>query len=287
MSSSRPARAVATAHAVHRPLLAIRGLSKSFGGHQVLKGVDLDIPHGSVTALIGASGSGKSTLLRCVNALEEYDEGTIHLSNEQLSYFGEGRRRRRFSDRKLAAERARIGMVFQGYNLFPHLTAEQNIVLGLRRVKKLAKLEAYEASGHWLAKVGLGDRREHYPYQLSGGQQQRVAIARAMAMEPELVLLDEVTSALDPELVSEVLTVIRDLAASGMTMLVVSHEMSFVRDVATTVAFMHQGRIEELESPEVIFARPSSAALKSFIARFLYAGRDNLPSITDGRAVLR
>ena len=255
------------------PLLSIQGLTKSFGGQRVLEAVDLDIPRGAVTALIGASGSGKSTLLRCINGLEEYEDGAIHLLGTRLAYSGEGRARRRFSDRKLSAERARIGMVFQSYNLFPHLTAEQNVMLGLRRVKQHGKAESLEIAGRWLDRVGLADRRRHYPYQLSGGQQQRVAIARALAMDPELVLLDEVTSALDPELVGEVLAVIQNLAAAGMTMIVVSHEMAFVRDVAQQVAFMHQGRILELGSPEQIFGRPETPMLRSFVSRFVGPGR--------------
>ncbi|MFI5015092.1 MAG: amino acid ABC transporter ATP-binding protein, partial [Hyphomicrobiales bacterium] len=221
-----------------------------------------------VLALIGASGSGKSTLLRCVNSLEDYEAGEIRLAGERLSYAGQDKSRKRFGDRRLSAERARVGMVFQSYNLFPHLTAEHNITLGLRRVRGCRKAEATDIAQHWLERVGLADRRQHYPHQLSGGQQQRVAIARAVAMEPQIILLDEVTSALDPELVAEVLAVIRELATSGMTMMVVSHEMSFVRDVADQVAFMHSGRIIEAGPPSVIFDKPESSQLRSFIARF-------------------
>lgn len=256
------------------PLLAIAGLCKSFGSACVLRDVSIDVRRGEVLALIGASGSGKSTLLRCINALEDYETGEITLAGERLSYRGEGRSRKRLGDRRLAAERARVGMVFQSYNLFPHLTAEENITLGLRRVRRRGRAEARDIAQYWLARVGLAERRAHYARQLSGGQQQRVAIARALAMEPELILLDEVTSALDPELVGDVLAAIRDLAHGGMTMLVVSHELGFVRDVADRIAFMHQGCIAEAGSPRDIFERPLSPQLRSFIARF----RDGVPA---------
>ncbi|MDQ0474223.1 amino acid ABC transporter ATP-binding protein [Labrys wisconsinensis] len=249
-------------------LLGIERLSKSFAGQPVLREVSLAVPEGRVTAIIGSSGSGKSTLLRCVNTLEDYEAGTIRLRGERLGYAGEGRTRRRLGDRRLSAQRGRIGMVFQGYNLFPHLTARQNIMLGLRRVGGQGRAEAAEAAAGWLARVGLAERAEHYPYQLSGGQQQRVAIARAFALRPELVLLDEVTSALDPELVGEVLAVIRALAGAGMTMMVVSHELAFVRDVADEVAFMHQGRIVEIGPPAELLQRPATPELAAFIARF-------------------
>jgi polar amino acid transport system ATP-binding protein len=264
---------VGAAHA----LLEIRDLTKSYAAQRVLDGVSLDLHRGKVLAIIGASGSGKSTLLRCVNALEEYEAGTVALDGRRLAYAGNGKSRRRFGDRRLSAERARIGMVFQGYNLFPHLSARDNISLGLRRVKGMARGAADELTAEWLAKVGLADRAQHYPHQLSGGQQQRVALARAFALRPELVLLDEVTSALDPELVGEVLATIRTLARSGMTMIVVSHELAFVRDVADQVIFMQSGRIVEQGPPARLFADPATRELKNFIARFLHTAANPSP----------
>jgi polar amino acid transport system ATP-binding protein len=247
------------------PLLRIEGVCKDFGGQRVLRGVSLDVPEGRITAIIGASGSGKSTLLRCINALEEYEAGRILLRGEELSY--RGPERRRMGDRALSAQRARIGMVFQSYNLFPHLTARQNITLGLRRVRHLHRDEADGRALDWLSRVGLADRAGHYPYQLSGGQQQRVAIARAFALSPELVLLDEITSALDPELVGEVLAVLRDLARSGMTMMVVSHELAFVREVADQVVFMNRGEVGEIGPPAELFEQPRTPELSNFVAR--------------------
>ena len=247
------------------PLLRVDAVRKSFGTEPVLRDVSLDVPEGRITAIIGASGSGKSTLLRCINALEGYEAGRILLRGHELSYHGP--QRRRLGDKALSAQRAEIGMVFQSYNLFPHLTARQNITLGLRRVRHLPGRAAREAAVHWLARVGLADRCDHYPYQLSGGQQQRVAIARAFALQPRLVLLDEVTSALDPELVGEVLAVLRDLARSGMTMLVVSHELAFVREVADQVVFMTDGAVGEIGPPETIFEHPRTPALARFTAR--------------------
>ncbi len=260
------------------PLLRLEGLTKCFGDQPVLSGVSVALQRRDVLALIGVSGSGKSTLLRCINSLEEYEGGAIYLRGERLSYRGTGVSRRRYGDRRLAAERARIGMVFQSFNLFPHLDAEENITLGLRRVCGRSRADAREVARHWLAQVGLPDRGSHYPHQLSGGQQQRVAIARALATEPELILLDEVTSALDPELVGEVLTVIRDLARAGTTMIVVSHEMAFVRDVADRVAFMHGGRIVEIGPPGELFEAPSTPQLVSLLSRFRYtSARQDAP----------
>ena len=250
------------------PLLRARGVHKSFGQIEVLKGIDLDVAQGQVVALIGASGSGKTTFLRCINRLEEYDRGEITIGGEPIGYRQEGTSRRRLSEREVAAQRAHIGMVFQQYNLFPHLTALRNITLGLVKVLGKPKAEANRIALGWLERVGLAERRDHYPYQLSGGQQQRVAIARALAMEPRLVLFDEVTSALDPELVGEVLAVMRDLARAGMTMVVVSHEMSFVRDVADHVVFMEGGQIAESGPPGEMFGRPRHPRLQAFLARF-------------------
>jgi polar amino acid transport system ATP-binding protein len=251
------------------PLLQATNVHKRFQKLEVLKGIDLDVRQGEVVALIGASGSGKTTFLRCINLLEDYQEGEILLDGEPLGYrrLADGRRRR-LGEGAVSAQRARIGMVFQQFNLFPHLTAEQNVMLGLTKVQGRGKAEARDVARRWLDRVGLAERRGHYPYQLSGGQQQRVAIARAVAMEPRLILFDEVTSALDPELVAEVLSVMQDLAASGMTMIVVSHELLFVRQVAHRVVFMDGGRIVQQGPPEQVFRNPDSERLRSFLGRF-------------------
>jgi ABC-type polar amino acid transport system ATPase subunit len=249
-------------------LLQARGVRKSFGSVEVLKGIDLNVRQGQVVSLIGASGSGKTTFLRCVNLLEEHDGGDILLDGDPIGYRVAGGRRKRLSERAVSAQRARIGMVFQSFNLFPHLTAEGNVMLGLTKVLGKSKAEARDIAGHWLDRVGLGPRRGHYPYQLSGGQQQRVAIARAVAMQPRLLLFDEVTSALDPELVAEVLGVMQTLAGEGMTMLVVSHEMLFVREVSHHVVFMDQGRVAQAGTPTDIFDRPENERLKAFLGRF-------------------
>ncbi|MCP5152835.1 MAG: amino acid ABC transporter ATP-binding protein [Ectothiorhodospiraceae bacterium] len=250
------------------PLLRATNVHKRFDSVEVLKGIDLDVAQGEVVAIIGSSGSGKTTMLRCINLLEEYDDGEIHIDGETIGYRIVGGVRKRLRESAIADQRARIGMVFQGFNLFPHMTAEQNVMLGLTKVQKMPKAEARDRAVHWLDRVGLAERREHYPYQLSGGQQQRVAIARAVAMDPRLVLFDEVTSALDPELVAEVLSVMKSLAESGMTMLVVSHEMLFVRDVATRVVFMDGGRIAAEGPPAEVMGNPSSERLRSFLGRF-------------------
>ena len=250
------------------PRLTIHDLHKRFGATEVLKGIDLEVQEGEVVAIIGASGSGKTTLLRCVNLLEEYDQGGIAVDGEPIGYRLQGGRRRRLGETAISAQRARIGMVFQSFNLFPHMTALENVMLGLTKVQGRSKVEAREIATRWLTRVGLADRRDHYPFQLSGGQQQRVAIARTIAMEPKLMLFDEVTSALDPELVAEVLGVMQDLARSGMTMLVVSHEMLFVRDVASRVVFMDGGRIQEQGPPEELLYQPRSERLAAFLGRF-------------------
>ena len=249
-------------------LLRATDVHKRFGRVEVLKGIDLEVDQGQVVALIGSSGSGKTTFLRCINLLEEYEAGRIELDGETVGYRIEGGRRRRLGERRVSAQRARIGMVFQQFNLFPHMTAEENVMLGLTKVRKQSRAEARDIARTWLARVGLADRSGHYPYQLSGGQQQRVAIARAVAMEPRLVLFDEVTSALDPELVAEVLQVMQDLAASGMTMIVVSHEMLFVRDVADRVVFVDGGRIAQAGPPQELFRHPESERLRAFLGRF-------------------
>jgi polar amino acid transport system ATP-binding protein len=247
------------------PLLTIKGLTKSFGKHQILRGVDLDIATGDVVSIIGASGSGKTTLLRCVDLLEEFEAGEIRLDGDLLGYRSAAEGRRRLSGRELATQRARIGMVFQSYNLFPHLSALRNVMLGLVKVRRLPQAEARAIAERWLGRVGLAERRDHYPSALSGGQQQRVAIARALAMEPRLLLLDEVTSALDPELVQEVLATIRALAEAGTTMLIVTHEMRFARQVSNRLVFMDGGSIVETGPPAELFAAPKTRRLTEFL----------------------
>ena len=254
-------------------LLRATDVHKRYGDNEILKGIDLEVQRGEVVALIGSSGSGKTTFLRCVNLLEEYERGEIALEGESIGYRHEAGRRSKLSERQISAQRARIGVVFQSYNLLPHLTAQENVELGLRRVLRKSAVESREIATSWLERVGLAERRNHYPFQLSGGQQQRVAIARAVAGEPKLVLFDEVTSALDPELVGEVLEVMRSLAEAGMTMLVVSHEMLFVRAISTRVVFMHQGRVAEQGSPSDVFKNPQTERLKTFLGRFQEAFR--------------
>jgi polar amino acid transport system ATP-binding protein len=246
-------------------LLQIRALTKRFHDVEVLKGVDLAVAEREVVSIIGSSGSGKTTLLRCVNLLEEFEGGEIQLDGEAIGYRTQGGRRKRLPDRELSRQRAMTGMVFQSFNLFPHLTAAGNVMLGLRKVRRIAKDEARAIAERWLGRVGLSERTDHYPSQLSGGQQQRVAIARALAMNPKLVLLDEVTSALDPELVQEVLTTIKSLADDGATLLIVTHEMRFARDVSHRVVFMEQGRIAEEGPPAEIFGNPKSPRLAEFL----------------------
>ncbi|NIZ03096.1 MULTISPECIES: amino acid ABC transporter ATP-binding protein [Thalassospira] len=249
------------------PILNISGLHKSFGQVEVLKGIDLTLQQGDVVSLIGSSGSGKTTLLRCVNLLEDFEQGEIELVGETIGYReSSGSQRRRLPEREIARQRAMTGMAFQQFNLFPHMTAVQNVMLGLIKTKRMAKDEARSVAEKWLERVGMEARRDHFPGQLSGGQQQRVAIARAIAMNPQIMLFDEVTSALDPELVAEVLAVVRDLANDGMTMLLVTHEMRFARDVSTKVVFMHQGRIHEEGTSEEMFGAPKTERLQGFLA---------------------
>jgi polar amino acid transport system ATP-binding protein len=250
------------------PLVSIRNVRKSFDKALVLDGVDLDVGRGEVVVVIGASGSGKTTLLRCVNALETYDAGSIKIDNVEVGFRDEaGGKRRPRRESELARIRADVGMVFQLFNLFPHLTARENVMLGLLKVRHLPRREARERAEHWLKRVGLDERMDNLPNQLSGGQQQRVGIARAVAMEPKLLLLDEVTSALDPELVGEVLQVVRNLADDGMTMLVVTHEMTFARDVGSRLVFMDGGKKAEEGPPHELLRNPRSQRLKSFLAR--------------------
>jgi len=243
--------------------LKLENVHKSFGEHEVLRGIDLDVAEHEVVCLIGASGSGKSTLLRCVNLLEPLDAGRIWLGDEEIT--------RRNVD--VNAVRRRIGIVFQAYNLFPHMTVLRNVTLSPRDVLKLSRAEAEGRALELLRRFGLEGRRDEYPDRLSGGQQQRVAIVRALAMRPELMLLDEVTSALDPELVAEVLNVIRELAEGGMTMVIATHEMSFARDIANRVCFLEDGLILEEGSPNEIFSSPREPRTQQFLERIIEAGR--------------
>jgi polar amino acid transport system ATP-binding protein len=243
--------------------LRLDNIRKSFGAHEVLRGIDLELENHEVVCLIGASGSGKSTLLRCINLLEPLDAGRIFLAGEEIARPGVD----------VNAVRRRIGIVFQAFNLFPHMTVLRNVTLAPRDVLKLPRAEAEARALELLGRFGLADRRDEYPDRLSGGQQQRVAIVRALAMRPELMLLDEVTSALDPELVAEVLNVIRELAEGGMTMLIATHEMSFARDIASRVCFLDEGLILEEGNPHEIFARPKELRTQQFLERIIQAGR--------------
>ncbi|HEX6499537.1 MAG TPA: amino acid ABC transporter ATP-binding protein [Micromonosporaceae bacterium] len=255
------------------PLLSARAVRKRFGSLDVLKGVDLDVHPGEVVVILGPSGSGKSTFLRCVNHLERIDGGSITIDGELIGYERRGGRVHHLSERRIARTRRRIGMVFQHFNLFPHLTVLGNIVEAPIGVLREPKAQVYERAHQLLAKVGLADKADAYPRQLSGGQQQRVAIARALAMRPRLMLFDEPTSALDPELVGEVLATMRDLAADGLTMVVVTHEISFAREVADRVVFMDNGNVVETGSPAEVLDHPSNPRTRAFLGRFLPAGQ--------------
>jgi polar amino acid transport system ATP-binding protein len=243
--------------------LRLERVHKSFGAAEVLKGIDLSLAEHEVVCLIGASGSGKSTLLRCVNLLERIDEGRIFLRGEEITARGTDANR----------IRRRIGIVFQAFNLFPHMSVLRNVTLGPIEALGKPRAQAEADATALLERFGLADRRADYPDRLSGGQQQRVAIVRALAMEPELMLLDEVTSALDPELVAEVLNVIRELAGSGMTMLIATHEMSFARDIADRICFLDAGSILEEGPPEEILASPKQPRTQQFLERIIAAGR--------------
>ncbi len=250
-------------------MVDIRSVHKSFGTLEVLRGIDLQVRAGEVAVVLGPSGSGKSTLLRTINHLEKVDSGWISVGGSLVGYRRQGNRLYELREREVLRQRTRIGFVFQNFNLFPHLTVLENIieapVSALRRPRK----QAVEAAGALLARVGLADKASAYPRQLSGGQQQRVAIARALALEPELLLFDEPTSALDPELVGEVLDVIKDLAHQGTTMVVVTHEIGFAREVADTVVFMDDGRIVEQGPPSEVLDRPRETRTKAFLSKVL------------------
>jgi len=252
-----------------RPIITIDHLSKRFGSLAVLRDVSLAVMPGEVVAVIGPSGSGKTTLLRCINLLEPFDAGEVRLDDAPIGYVvAPNGRRRRQPEREIAKARAAIGMAFQSFNLFPHMTVLRNVMVAPMRIKRVSRDAAHETAVRLLDRVGLSDKVDAYPRQLSGGQQQRVAIARALAMEPKVMLFDEVTSALDPELVGEVLAVLRQLAEAGMTMVIVTHEMQFARDVADRIVFMAEGSIVEQGPPQQIFNDPQSERLKAFLRRY-------------------
>jgi ABC-type polar amino acid transport system ATPase subunit len=249
------------------PAIEARAVCKSFGPSPVLHDVSLAIPSGAAVAIVGPSGSGKTTLLRCMNLLEEFEAGEMLLDGAPIGY-GPAPRRRRLAEREIARARAQIGMVFQSFNLFPHMSVLRNVTVAPVRIRGLPTAEAEETAVRLLERVGLGDKLSAYPSQLSGGQQQRVAIARALAMEPKVMLFDEVTSALDPELVGEVLAVLRQLAEEGTTMAIVTHEMQFARDVANRIVFMAEGAVVEEGPPEQVFGDPQTERLRTFLRRY-------------------
>jgi len=239
------------------PIVAIGALKKRFGTNEVLKGIDLDVKRGEVVVIIGKSGSGKSTLLRCVNGLEVFQEGTLTVDGQALKYG---------SAAAMRALRQHVGMIFQSFNLFPHLSVGRNVMLAPTLVKRTDRAAAEEEARKLLQRVGLAEKFDAWPDQLSGGQQQRVAIARALAMTPSVLLCDEITSALDPELVGEVLKVVESLAEEGMTLMMVTHEMNFARKVSDRVVFMHAGRIHEMGPPDQLFGAPRTPELQQFLA---------------------
>jgi polar amino acid transport system ATP-binding protein len=250
-------------------MVRAEGVRKHYGPNEVLCGIDLEVRNGDVHCIIGPSGSGKSTLLRCINHLEKVDGGRLTVDGHLVGYRQHGDKLFELRDREVCAQRSQIGMVFQHFNLFPHMTALENVTIGPIRVKHEAKALAEDRGSLLLERVGLGDKIDCYPNQLSGGQQQRVAIARALAMKPKLMLFDEPTSALDPELVGDVLDVMRSLAKDGMTMVVVTHEIGFAREVGDRVAFMDQGQILESGPPREVLANPREERTRLFLSRIL------------------
>ena len=251
------------------PMMVAAGVEKYFGSFQALKGIDLTLARGEVLCIIGPSGSGKSTFLRCINQLERADKGAIWVDGQLVGFRRVGDALHALRDQELAKQRLLCGMVFQRFNLFNHMTALENIIEGPITVQKRRRAEAVDEAMALLERVGLSAKRDAYPLELSGGQQQRVAITRALAMRPQLMLFDEPTSALDPELVGEVLAVMRDLAASGMSMIVVTHELNFAREVAHRVAFMDQGRLVEIGPPDEVLVDPKHPRTREFIAAVL------------------
>lgn len=250
-------------------MVRAQGVHKSFGRLQVLRGVDLEVAPGEVACIVGPSGSGKSTFLRCVNHLEKIDAGRLWVNGQLMGYQEKGGKLYELKEREVAAQRRNIGMVFQRFNLFPHMTALENVMECPVRVNRESRVEARELARRLLGQVGLSDKEDAYPAQLSGGQQQRVAIARALAMRPALMLFDEPTSALDPELVGDVLDVMRQLALDGMTMIVVTHEMGFAREAGDSLVFMDDGRIVEKGNPRDVLADPSHPRTREFLSKVL------------------
>ncbi|HWL79417.1 MAG TPA: amino acid ABC transporter ATP-binding protein [Roseomonas sp.] len=255
--------------AMGEPMVRIRGLTKNFHGKPVLRDIDLDVAAGSVMCIIGPSGSGKSTLLSCINHLERIDGGRLWVGGELVGYREHGGKLYELPERQIARMRQRIGMVFQHFNLFPHMTALQNVMEAPLRVLRIPPEQARARAMQLLDRVGLAAKHGRHPSQLSGGEQQRVAIARALAMEPQLMLFDEPTSALDPELVGEVLAVMKDLARSGMTMVVVTHELAFAREVGDALTFMDGGRVVERGAPRAVLSDPREARTREFLSRVL------------------
>jgi len=241
------------------PKVSLRGVTKSFGTNTVLCNLSLDVANGEVVSLIGASGSGKTTLLRCVNLLEQIDDGAVLLDGDEISAIG----------RDPNPVRRRVGIVFQSFNLFPHMSVARNITLALTKVLGLSPADAAAQAGELLRRFGLAEKADVYPDQLSGGQQQRVAIIRALAMRPEVLLLDEITSALDPELVGEVLDVVRELKGSGITLLIATHEMAFAREISDRVCFLHTGTVAEIGTPSQVFSTPSDERTQQFLRRVM------------------
>ena len=254
-----------------QPVIRVEELRKSFGPIEVLRGISFDVPEGTVLSIIGASGSGKSTMLRCINLLERPSSGAIYVDGKSIGFtLDRSGRQVPDSAANIARMRAQLGMVFQQFNLWPHMTVLQNVTEALVQVKRMNRREAQTVGREFLAKVNLLDKQNEYPARLSGGQQQRVAIARALAMQPKVMLFDEATSALDPELTGEVLEVIRHLAREGTTMLVVTHEMGFAREISSRVLFLHNGQIEDDGSPEAIFGGSNSEPCRRFLASVLH-----------------